>query len=302
MAVTDIIDPERPSADRAIPVRRLDLELGAIGSERWIVDGDPIFSHFLATLSAVFPNGEDFFVTTVRQHRGAVPEGSILKQQVKGFVGQEAMHGREHRLVNVSLDELGYGTDRAADGIGRLLERMLHMLPATLPLAVTAAAEHLTGTFAEAVLGDERTRRTLFAKPEIESLITWHALEELEHKNVAFDVLARADGRYVVRAGGMVVTLTVLGGYVGFSWVRALIGDRRHITRASYRVHRRNLVRQRLLSFWALRKVLGYFRPGFHPDDMDTDALVVEWAERLADQTTIIATGEGRREAGVTSG
>lgn len=288
-------DPSmRPSAVRPIPVRRLDVDLSTVTSGRWLVDDDPIFSHFLATLSAVFPNGEDFFVTTVRRHRDAVPSGSLLKSQVKGFIGQEAMHGREHRALNARLDELGYDTTRASEGIGRLLQRLLRLRPTTLPLAMTAAAEHLTGTFAEAVLGDERTRRTLFANPDAQALITWHALEELEHKNVAFDVLDRADGRYVVRAGGMVLTLVVLGGYVGFSWARAVYVDRRFLTRATHRVHRHNLRRQRLLSAWSLRKVLSYFRVGFHPDDMDTDGLVAEWAERLAATTTVISPAAPR--------
>jgi len=276
----------RPSAQRDIPVRRLDVGLRDADVDRWIVQGDPIFSHFVATLSAVFPRGEEFFVSTVREHRGVCADDPVLKAQVKGFIGQEAMHGREHRRLNARLDELGYYTADAERAIGRAVSAVIRLRPRTLPLAVTAAAEHLTGIFAEVALDDQRTREVLFAHPDIQALITWHALEELEHKNVAFDVLARAGGGYVIRVLGFAVTMTVLAGSVVCSWTRARARDRRHIGPAERRRFRRNLRRQKLVSVWSLRRLLRYLRPGFHPDDMDTDHLVAEWRERLADRTT----------------
>jgi len=276
----------RPSAQRDIPVRRLDVGLRDADVDRWIVQGDPIFSHFVATLSAVFPRGEEFFVSTVRAHRGVCADDPVLKAQVKGFIGQEAMHGREHRRLNARLDELGYYTADAERAIGRAVSAVIRLRPRTLPLAVTAAAEHLTGIFAEVALDDQRTREVLFAHPDIQALITWHALEELEHKNVAFDVLARAGGGYVVRVLGFAVTMTVLAGSVVCSWTRARARDRRHIGPAERRRFRRNLRRQKLVSVWSLRRLLRYLRPGFHPDDMDTDHLVAQWRERLADRTT----------------
>jgi hypothetical protein len=280
----------RPSAQRTIPVRRLDVGLRHADVDRWIVKDDPIFSHFVATLSAVFPRGEEFFVSTVREHRAACADDLVLKAQVKGFIGQEAMHGREHRQLNARLDELGYYTADAEKAIDRAVSAVLRLRPRTLPLAVTAAAEHLTGIFAEVALDDPRSRRVLFAHPDIEALITWHALEELEHKNVAFDVLRRAGGGYVVRVLGFAVTLTILGGSVVGSWLRARARDRRHIGPAERRRFLRNLHRQKLLSFWSLGRLVRYLRPGFHPDDMATDHLVEDWRRRLADRTTETAT------------
>ena len=276
----------RPSAQRDIPVRRLDVGLREADVDRWIVKDDPIFSHFIATLSAVFPRGEEFFVATVREHRAVCADDPVLQAQVKGFIGQEAMHGREHRRLNARLDELGYYTAGAEKAIGRAASAILKLRPRTLPLAVTAAAEHLTGVFAEVALDDRRTREVLFAHPDIQALITWHALEELEHKNVAFDVLERAGGGYLIRVLGFALTMTVLAGSVICSWTRARARDRRHIGPAERRRFRRNLRRQKLVSLASLGRLLRYLRPGFHPDDMDTDHLVAEWRERLADRTT----------------
>ncbi|MCC6226108.1 MAG: metal-dependent hydrolase [Microthrixaceae bacterium] len=272
----------RPSADREIPVRRLEVTPDASGTD-WIVPGDPIFSHLLAVLSAVFPRGEDFFVASVRRHRDAIAEDPKLKAQVKGFIGQEAMHGREHRALNAQLAELGYATVRADRIIGEICDFILKLPPETLAIAVTAAAEHFTGLLGEAALGDESTRNTLFGQEAIEPLICWHALEELEHKNVAFDVMVAAGAGYPVRAAGFAVTTGVLAGYIVFEWGRCLVGDRRQIKLGHVRKFVSDLRRQKLLSGWSLGKAVSYLRPGFHPDDTDTDALVAEWRERLAE-------------------
>ena len=284
---------ERPSRTRAIPVRRLEVDLANAEYPRWLVDDDPVLSHFIATLSAVFPRGEEFFVTTVRQHRHAAADDPVLKAQVKAFAGQEAMHGREHRALNACLDALGYRTAAGERGIGRVLDLILAMRPARLPIAVTAAAEHLTGVLAEAALGHDGTRATLFGHPTIETLIAWHALEELEHKNVAFDVLEASGGGYGVRMAGAGVAVTMLGGYVVAATARGILGDARSLRPRHARNLVRDLRRQRLLSPWALRQALRYLRPGFHPDDMHTDELVEEWRVRLADDTTITAGMRG---------
>lgn len=285
MTIVESPPAQRPSAERDIPVRRLARTPDVTGDD-WIVAGDPIFSHLLATLSAVFPKGEEFFVASVRRHRDAVADQPVLKAQVKGFIGQEAMHSREHRALNARLAELGYNTVRADDVIGRICARVLRMRPKRLAIAATAAAEHYTGLLAETALDHEPTRRILFGQEAVKPLICWHALEELEHKNVAFDVMEASGGRYGVRAAGFVVTTTALAGYVGLEWGRSVYEDRRKITRAHRRQFRRNLVRQRLISFHFLFDALKYLRPGFHPDDTDTDALIEHWRTELADIAT----------------
>lgn len=282
-----------------ILVRKPHVRITDFDGDRWPVQDDPIFSHFLATLSAVFPRVEEFFVATVRAHRDAVPAGSPLEQQIKGFIGQEAMHAHEHRAVNKRLDELGYDTEYVSNGLEALTARLLALKPELLPLAVTASAEHFTIIFAMAVLSDETTRNTLLAHPDLALLGCWHALEELEHKHVAFDVFGHAGGGYLTRALGMMVTLTVIGGYVMKCWMRAVYRDRAHMTPARYRRFLHNLRRQLLLSPWALRCTLAYFRPDFHPDDMDTDALMKEWSERLADRTTLMTGSRARARGSV---
>ncbi len=289
------IAPHRPSASREIPVRRLPADVtesistnahprddAEISPEQpWLVPGDPIFSHFLAMLSALFPHGEEFFVDTVRNNRAAIGDNETLRRQVNAFIGQESMHGRAHRTLNGLLAELGYPVVEIDRGVARVCRALLR-LPGALPLAVTAAAEHYTGTLAPIFLADKTRDVLLSASDDLAALVQWHALEELEHKNVAFDVLADVNGRYLTRVAGFGFLVATLGVYGAFSWARAVRGDRGRITPEHRRTFRANLRRQDLLSPRTAWETLAYLRPGFHPDDTDTDDLVEHWREVLA--------------------
>ena len=120
-------------------------------------DGDLVSSHVAACLSAVFPDGEDFFVRSVRHFRGDIVE-PVLKREVGGFIGQEAIHGREHRAFNRRLSELGYPTLFLEKFTERLLAVADKVLSPKTCLAATAALEHYTATLAEQLLSDEDTR------------------------------------------------------------------------------------------------------------------------------------------------
>src|SRR5436190_15303989 len=96
--------------ERTVPTRRISFEESLMDlPKHFAAGGDLIMSHIAAGLSAVFPDGEDYFVRSVRQFRDQI-EDPALKRQVTGFIGQEAMHGREHRAFNDRLAQLGYPT------------------------------------------------------------------------------------------------------------------------------------------------------------------------------------------------
>jgi len=277
-----IATKDRPTE---IPIRRPKVDLANAGLERWIVPGDPLFSHLLAALSAAFPNGEDFFVESVRNFRSRVEGEPALKAKVKGFIGQEAMHGREHRAINSRLSELGYPTE-ALDRDLLAAAKRLQKLPKPLQLAITAASEHFTTVLARAVLGDEQTRETLFPAPEIRLLITWHALEELEHKDVAFDLLREVDSSYALRVLGLGLAAAGFGTVIMRGYARGVVKDRRNLSPSALWRHLRNRRKQQMVGGRSALAVLGYVRPGYHPRQVDTDALVVEWRQRLGPYLT----------------
>lgn len=274
-----------------IPVRRPVVDLSTSEFEKWTVEDDPIFSHLLNSLSAAFPNGEDFFVQSVRNYRDQLGDDPDLKARVKGFIGQEAMHGREHRTINERFAAMGYPTLEQDAAVLRASKR-LQRLPKSLQLATTAASEHFTAVIALPVLTDERTRETLFSHPDIAVLIEWHAMEELEHKDVAFDVFQKVSGSYVVRALGLGCAAVFFGLPILVGYGKALIADREEIGRRQLRQNRKNYFRQKMVRLRTLRDILEYLRPGFHPNDIETEAIVIEWRERLADSMT--TAGQGR--------
>jgi predicted metal-dependent hydrolase len=265
---------------RTVPTRRISFEESLQDLPRHFADdGDLILSHLAASLSAVFPDGEDFFVRSVRHFRDQITDPE-LKRQVNGFIGQEAMHGREHRTFNDRLAELGYPT-KAFERITRVgLTTRERLLPPKSNLAVTAALEHFTATLAELVLSKPEAR-DLFGHDEVRNLFLWHALEESEHKAVAFDVYKAVGGTERMR----VWTMNILRyGFIAFMVVQitvSLAGDRAtyrwgNLWRSLRRVFRSPLLTKEL---WLQLK--DYNRPDFHPDDQDTDALVEHWRAEL---------------------
>jgi len=265
---------------KTIPTRRISFEASLADLPRhFAADGDLIQSHIAAALSSLFPDGEDFFVRSVRRFRDRIDD-PVLKRQVAGFIGQESVHGREHRVLNRRLAELGYPTRLYERFTRRSLALRERIAPATANLALTAALEHVTATLAELLLSDEGMRQA-FGHPEVRNLFLWHALEELEHKAVAFDVYRAVGGSERLR----ILTMRALR--VGFVLlVAAQVAFSLALDPATYRRGklRRSLARLRtspLVSRRVWDQLGEYTRPGFHPDDRDTSALVEHWRREL---------------------
>ncbi|MDQ6837268.1 MAG: metal-dependent hydrolase [Actinomycetota bacterium] len=268
------------SSDRKVPTRRISFEEALRDVPRhFAADGDLLQSHLAAALSAVFPDGEDFFVRSVRHFRDQITEPE-LRRQLTGFIGQEAMHGREHRAFNDRLDELGYPTKRVERQTKWVLGFRERLLPAKSNLAATAALEHFTATLAELVLSNDEAR-ALFGHQAVEDLFVWHALEESEHKAVAFDVYKAVGGTERTR----VMTMNFLRfAFVAWTTVQvalSLLADPATYQpgnlRRSWRAFRRSPLMSQAL--WA--QLRDYNRPDFHPDDRDTTELVERWRNVL---------------------
>jgi predicted metal-dependent hydrolase len=266
--------------ERKVPTRRISFEesLQEI-PKHFAGDGDLIGSHVAAGLSAVFPDGEDFFVRSVRHFRDQI-EDPALKRQVTGFIGQEAMHGREHRAFNDRLAELGYPTKQVERFTKWGLELRERIAPAKANLAATAALEHFTATLAELVLTDEETREQ-FGHPAVRDLFAWHALEESEHKAVAFDVYKAVGGSERMRVWTMKALRYgfVIGMFfqVGIS----LLFDRETYKPRKLWKSMKLVGQSKVMSRDIWEQLKEYEQPNFHPDDRDCTALVEQWRTEL---------------------
>ncbi|MBZ0232055.1 MAG: metal-dependent hydrolase [Deltaproteobacteria bacterium] len=268
-----------PAVSADIPRRQVDFDFDpARVPVDWYQD-DAYVSTLLDALSLLFPEGERFFVDSVKALRHHVRDPQ-LDAAVDGFIGQEAMHGKEHRAFNEMFLAQGYTSsvklERQLKGLLRLVRRAL---PARSQLAATCALEHFTAMMAEAALREEGMRDGMH--PAIRPLWVWHALEESEHKAVAFDVYGAAGGGYARRAGVMLLTTIIFFAFT--LWVQTHFLAERRLLWKPWR-WLRGVGHVWVYPGWFTRLVpayLQYFRPGFHPDDRDTAALLATWRERL---------------------
>jgi uncharacterized protein len=262
-----------------IPRRRLDFEFDPAAVPRDFYAGDPALSLVMASLSIVFPEGERFFVASVAHYRDRIDDPA-LAEAVRGFAAQEGMHAKEHGAFNAMLAAHGLGV---AQDLERKVRKLLRFRTKTSPpaarLAVTCALEHFTAIMAEQLLTDSAHRDAIH--PSVRGLWLWHALEESEHKAVAFDVYQKVDGSYLLRARVMALVTLFFVGFISYGHLRllkarGLLGDVRGLLRAFDYLWLRPGVFRRLVPAY-----LAYYRPSFHPDDRDTTALLEEWRERL---------------------
>lgn len=271
-----------------IGVGSAEVPMRAMEFDKWVADlpkyfaadDDIVLSHLLTVQSSTFPDGEDFFVRSVSAVRDQIMDPQLLAD-VDGFIGQEEMHGREHRVLNDRLAELGYPTH----GIGKYVRGLFwvreRIQTKKVNLAFTAALEHYTATLAELLLTDDDARKAIGHRGA-RDLLTWHALEESEHKAVAFDVYKAVGGSERMRIIVMRFThlLFILETSVMAAISLAMDRDaRRHPLKLAGSLAR--IPQSPFLSLRAARMLAQYHRPGFHPNDRDTKQLIAEWRQRL---------------------
>ena len=179
---------DQDDSSTEIPIRRPAGLLSRDIPRHWY-GGDAFATHFLNALSSTFPFGEAFFVRSVLRYRDRIEDPELLRK-IQGFAGQEGQHSRVHEEHVQMLIAQGY---RALETRNRFVDRIARWHNRRTPklsLAMTAGLEHLTALLARQVLSDPELR-TGEMHPEMARLWRWHALEEAEHKAVAFDVLVQ---------------------------------------------------------------------------------------------------------------
>ena len=252
-------------------------------TERWWNGGDPVATALYNALSATFPKGEAFFVESVRQFRdGAEPK---LAGEIKAFVTQEVMHSREHVAFNKRAHEAGYDLSKLERQVDYRLD-LVRARPPIASLAATMALEHFTAILAHELLEDPRHLAGCDA--ESAALWRWHAVEEIEHKGVAYDTWLHATRswprgkRWKVKAKVMLLV------------TRNFLVDR---TAGALELLRQDGIagpRAWARLFWfafvgpgMMRKVFrawaSFFMPGFHPWNEDDRALIAAQEKRLQD-------------------
>lgn len=268
----------RRHEEASFPVRKMDFDFTRV--PKYLYDENPLASYFWLVLQAKFPDGEQFFIDSVRALRDKVDD-EALQSDISAFIGQEAMHGRAHRLANEKLMEV-HGIDiiRTQERTKTLMKVFTRMHSPKQCLAATAGAEHLTASLARFLLRHPDYLAG-FRDETIRKLVMWHALEEREHRSVAFDVYMKSGGDYRTRVVMYVWFIAFMAPFVIIDMIRLMAKDG---SLRDIRGIRKGLKllfgRGGLLSHSgpALRD---YFRRDFHPNDDDQTALESEWRKEL---------------------
>jgi uncharacterized protein len=243
---------------------------------RWWMGGDPYATAFYTAMSAAFPKGESFFIESLRHFRDSVPPK--LAAEIAVFTVQELLHSREHVAFNRRIAEAGYDIADLQAAVDRRLAP-IRLKPLIASLAATMALEHFTAILAHQLLANPV--HLAGADAETAEMWRWHAMEEIEHKGVAYDTWLHvtrdwsAFKRWKIRTKVMLLV------------TRNFMVDR---TRGMIELLRQDgltgpRVWARLFWFCFLKPGMmrllwqgwiGFFKPGFHPWQHDNEALIAD--------------------------
>jgi len=276
MVPSDRSPQSRTPEDVDVKLRRMKFAM-ASGVPRHWARGNKFLTHFFNSMSVIFPEGEKFFIDAVRHYRSEV--SGKLAEDVKGFIAQEAIHSREHHHLNQLIDRERYPVVTIEQSIRDRVTFARSRGPMRMLIA-TIALEHFTAMMADA----HARHQDLFdnADPGIERMWRWHAMEETEHKAVAYDVFIHVtrDWSPIKRYLRRTITMAMIS-YLftrnithyasllleadGYSRKDAIKAVKRYVWKTP------GLFTRNAKTYFA------WYRPGFHPWDEDNRALVATW-------------------------
>lgn len=272
----------------SFPVRRMEYVFE--NTERYWMANDPIATHYFTSLSLLFPEGEKYFVEAVRAVRERVKNNPQLEKDIGAFIGQEAMHSKEHHAFHATARKYNLDPDSLEKNVGVILRKYFTFRNPKLNLAITAGLEHFTAVIVVTMMAKISHEMT---DDTIRHLWLWHSIEETEHKAVAFDVYQEIYGTglsaYVPRVAMFSLGVAMLFTVQTDMMIRLIARDKQLGNIKSWAKFISTVgVGLPLLT----PKFLKYFHPKFHPNDTDESQLVAETKVRigLADAITTIAS------------
>ncbi|MDT0496219.1 metal-dependent hydrolase [Algiphilus sp. W345] len=252
-------------------------------------------SRFFDAFSTTLPEGEKFFIVSLRQFKDELTRPE-LQQAFKDFARQEGAHGMLHNAYNARLQRQGVDIPAIDAFLKKFFALHTRLLSPRMQITLTACAEHLTASMAHSIL-DNDSRLMDGADKRVRALYYWHAAEEIEHKSVAFDVMRDiAKVGYVPRVV-MMVYLSVLFNALVLPLVE-------HVLRVDG-CTRRERVQYWTQGLWWLFKptrggffrdlgahYLAWFKPGFEPWAAGELKGYDAWLKSYAQHGDALAAGE----------
>lgn len=281
-------------AGASFPVRRMNFDFNDV-PEYWM-NGSAGLTHFMTALSALFPAGEKFFIDSVRavRYHPSIKDDEVLQKEISAFIGQEAMHTQEHVNFNASAQKFGHDvetlekfTDTAIQTAIQTFVKIVKPFGMTkdmVDLTATTALEHFTATIASQLLVNKHIQE-LMTDETMSTMWYWHAIEENEHKAVAFDVYEGVFGKgvkaYALRTSSLVFAMTLIFLIQSSFVLRLLKQDKKLNLDELSVIYKYAYSPSKGIITGMAKEILAYFKPGFHPNDLDTVGLLKTWKAKL---------------------
>lgn len=262
-----------------IKPNRMDFEFGDHIPKYWCYN-DPFMTHFVGALSTFFPDGERFFIDSVRHYREVVKDDKVRQQEIAGFIGQEAHHSKEHEALNLMMEKRGLPALSGAKAALTLLNWGRRKFPPRTQLAATVALEHFTAILAHRLLSNTDLINAM--DDSIKPVWMWHAIEETEHKAVAFDLYKDVRGNnYQEMVFTMIMASLLLAGTTAIYQVRFMANDGQLFNLKSWAFGLNKLFGRKGVITGLVPDYLDFFKRDFHPWDHQNSELVDYWRVRL---------------------
>ncbi|MCH4243290.1 metal-dependent hydrolase [Acinetobacter gerneri] len=281
-------------AGATFPVRRMNFNFDDV-PEYWASNSAGI-THFLTALSALFPDGEKLFIDSVRavRYHPAIKDNEALQKEISAFIGQEAMHTQEHVNFNFSAQKYGHDVGKFERETGVVIQtarktfaklvKPFGMTQEMVDLTATTALEHFTATIASQLLTNKHIQE-LMTDPTMSYMWYWHAVEENEHKAVAFDVYESIFGKgvkaYALRSSALVMAMTLIFLVQSSFVIRLLKEDGKLNLKELGTIYKYAYSPSKGIIAGMTKEMLAYFKPNFHPNDLDTVSLLETWKAKL---------------------
>ncbi|PIG91341.1 metal-dependent hydrolase [Gloeocapsopsis sp. IPPAS B-1203] len=253
----------KPFNPQQISPRRIALQFDSQTPRLWFQNNSIITQLF---------NGTNLFLPAFEAYMVRAVQGQLrhlqdpVRSQASGLIGQEANHSQAHQQYNEILRNQNYHFETYLKLIHWFFGQLMPQLGLSFQLAAIAGFEHLTASLSEVTL---RHNILAPAHPAMKALWEWHAAEELEHKNIAFDLLETVDGSYWRRVLGGLWGMAIVVSFMVIGMLLLATQDPRFVSFKTLSDLNKLFLTEYCLIPRTVRHIIPYFRPGFHPSQRD---------------------------------
>lgn len=266
----------------SFPVRRMDYNFE--NTPKYWCANDPAMTHYFTGLSTLFPEGESYFVRSVRALREHAKLNEALDREISAFIGQEAMHSKEHHAFHISAQQHGLNPESLEKATGIVLKGLEKVFSKKWNLLVTVGLEHYTAVLVVSMM---ETVNEYMTDKTIRDLWLWHSVEETEHKAVAFDLYEYLYGNglnaYLPRVTIFTLSLILI---TGLSTIYQIVLMKRDKQLSNLKTWQNffNFAAKQYKTF--IPKFFEYYRYDFHPNQTNEKNLVATTKIKLGIKDT----------------